>query len=132
MKNKQLLTQMQKITVKLATITLSLSMPFLTGCNQNITHKQVNTTTGKVLEVQYRPSYQIPYWNPTTKAWGYRHQPEDYSTFIKCNNAIYNLDSKEAYDLCKDRVQEEIYVDYIMIYYEDGTIDTHVEVGGYR
>ena len=132
MKNKQLLTQMQKITVKLATITLSLSMLFLTGCNQNITHKQVNTTIGKVLEVQYHPSYQIPYWNPAIKAWSYRHQPEDYSTFIKCNNAIYNLDSKEAYDLCKDRVQEEIYVDYIMIYYEDGTIDTYVEVGGYR
>ena len=116
---------------KLLMLLLSASC-LLGGCNSEITHEQVNTTTGTVLEVEYRASYQIPYWNPKTKTWGYRHQPEDYSTYIKCNNAVYNLDSKEAYDLCKDRVKEEIAVDYIMVYYEDGTIDTYVEVGGYR
>ena len=116
---------------KILMLLLSVSC-LLGGCSSEIEHKQVNTTTAIVVEVQYRPSYKIPYWNPAIKAWSYRHQPEDYSTFIKCNNTIYNLDSKEAYILCKDRVKEEIYVNYITVYYKNGSIDTYVEVGGHR
>ena len=87
---------------------------------------------GTVIEVRYRAPFQTPYYSAETKSWGYITHPEDYSTFIKCNETIYNLDSKEAYILCKDRVKEEILVEYIMLYFEDGKIETYVEVGGFR
>ena len=103
----------------------------LTGCRE-VTQRQVHTIPATVIEVQYRDAFKTPYYNVSTETWTYIHHPEDYSTFIKCNDTIYNLDSKEAYILCKDKVKEEILVNYIMLYYENGKIETYVEVGGYR
>ena len=58
---------------------------------------------------------------------------EDYSTFIKYNNTVYNLDSKEAYILCKDKINQEIAVDYIEIYNSNNEkIDEYISIGGHR
>lgn len=112
---------------------LLLSASFLLGgCNREVIQEQRHTIPATVVEVKYRAPFQTPYYSVATKTWGYITHPEDYSTFIKCNETIYNLDSKEAYILCKDRVKEEILVEYIMLYFEDGTIETYVEVGGFH
>ena len=117
---------LQKIIISLGTVALAL-----TSCGKVI-QRQVNTIPATVIEVKYHNSYTTPYYNPSIKSWSYIYHPEDYSTFIKCNNTIYNLDSKEAYNLCKDKIKQEILVDYVMLYYENGTIETYVEVGGFR
>ena len=122
----KLVNNLQKLTLSLGIITLAL-----TGCGE-VTQRQVHTIPATVMKVQYRDAFKTPYYNVSTETWTYIHHPEDYSTFIKCTGTIYNLDSKEAYILCKDKVKEEILVNYIMLYYEDGKIETYVEVGGYR
>ena len=103
----------RKIVAVLLTTTLLLG-----GCGSNIEKRQIHTTIGQIVDVQYRPAYG--------------NIEEDYSTFIRCNNIMYNLDSKAVYLLCKDKIAEEIMVNYNVIYYKDGTIETYVEVGGHR
>ena len=113
-----------------------LSVSYLFGGCSNIKQTKIrtyNNTKAKVLEVQYREPRVITFFNTETQMEYSITYDEDYSTFIKYNNTVYNLDSQEAYILCKDKINQEIAVDYIEIYNNNNEkIDEYISIGGHR
>lgn len=114
---------------RLLTILLSISiLGGLCGCNKEQTKVEKVPAIATIIDTKYRAPFMTPNYNPATKTWTYIHHPEDFDTYLKCNNAIYNLDTKEAFLACDMKDGQEIDVNYVMTYHKDGTIETYVEL----
>lgn len=114
---------------KLLGLLLSISMCGIIGCGEPIQVEEV-PAIAIIADTKYTAPFKTPMYNAATKTWTYIHHPADYDTYIRCNNALYNLDSKEAYDICHGKSGQEIDVVYIMKYYKNGTIETFIELEG--
>lgn len=108
---------------------LLLSTSILCGCGNEPIKIEKVPTTAVILDTKYRAPIITPIYNSTIKTWTYIHHPEDFDTYLRCNNAVYNLDSKEAFLACDMKEGQEINVNYVTAYYEDGKTETYVELG---
>lgn len=114
---------------KILTILLCVSiLGGLCSCNKGQTKIEKISAIATIIDTKYRAPFKTPHYNPITKTWTYIHHPEDFDTYLKCNNAVYNLDSKEAFIACDMKDGQEINVNYVMVYYKDGTIETYIEL----
>ena len=107
----------------------------LTGCAKEVGRK-TEDVKGTVINVDYKKAYTtyVPYYNAATKTTMLRpqHHPADYDTYIDYDGYIYELDSKEAYVICKNKVGKEVDCEYTTIYYDNDTNKSFLSVGGCR
>ena len=109
---------------------LLLSTSILCGCGKGEPVKvEKIPTTAVILDTKYRAPIITPIYNSAIKTWTYIHHPEDFDTYLRCNNAVYNLDTKEAFLACDMKEGQEINVNYVTKYYEDGRTEVYVELG---
>ena len=102
-----------KMKRKILGILLSVSILGAIGCGKPIQVEKV-PTIAIIEDTKYTAPFRTPMYNAAIKNWTYIYHPADYDTYIRCNNALYNLDSKEVYDMCYGKNGQEIDVTYIM------------------
>lgn len=107
----------------------------LTGCKKEVERK-TEDVKGTVIDVNYQAAYTtvVPHYNAATKTTMLhtQHHPADYDTYIDYNGYTYELDSKEAYTTCKNKVGKEVDCEYTTIYYDNDTTKSFLSVGGHR
>lgn len=115
---------------KLLMIIFGISL-LLTGCCAEEINRETTSAIAKVESVKYHPMWMQPLY--INKMTTFITHPADWDTIINHNGVSYNLDNTSIYNYCLDKIGEEVTIELLTIYYDDGTTYTEViSVGGIK
>lgn len=94
--------------------------------------RQTTSVKGTVIMVKHIPAHNIVEYDPVTKTNQLKYHADKYKTYIKYENIIYILTSKEAYLFCYASIDQTVDCELVTIYYDNDSIRRIITIGGYN
>ena len=94
--------------------------------------RQTTSVKGTVVMVEHIPAHNTVEYDLVTKTNQVKYHADQYKTYIKYENIIYTLTSKEAYLFCCTSINQTVDCELVTIYYDNDSIQRIITIGGYN